>query len=383
MVARVAFLTCVYPPYPGGMGIAAKGMAEAAHRHGFDVEVLVPRQKKSIASHPYRGAVKVTELIPLARFGNAAILPQLIWRLRSFDIVHLFYPFFGAAELLPLIKRRTRAKIIVHHIMDAVAEGRLGQFFAWHSRYLLPTILRHSDLVLDMSEDFFKGSDFGHTREQWANVPLDFLPLGVDTNLFQPAEKKNHYVPTIIFVGGLDKAHYFKGIPVLLRSLETLKKRGLKFRCLIVGDGDMKKDYEILGGNLGLLRGMVTFTGLVPNEKLPDYYRSADIFVMPSTARVESFCIAAAEAQACGLPAVVSDFPGVRVTIKEGRTGYLVRPSNANDLSIKLEKLLLNKSLREEMGREGTKRAVELFDWHVTEKKLGSIYSRLLYNEPT
>src|SRR3989338_7244808 len=408
MVTRVAFLTCVYPPYPGGMGMAAKGMAEEALRHGYEVEVFAPHLvtnmprpyhgnervkinnfrlvhanekgagEKMAADAQLRGVVKTTELVPLVRYGNSAILPQLIWRMRSFDIIHLFYPFFGAAELLPIIRRTTKAKIIVHHIMDAVAEGWLGKFFSWHRRYLLPTILRHSDLVLDMSEDFFRGSDFGATRKLWAEVPMDFLPLGVDTNLFQPAEKKNHDVQAIIFVGGLDRAHYFKGIPVLLRSLEILRKKGLKFRCLIVGGGDMKKDYETLAGKLGLLEGAVIFGGLVPNEKLPDYYCSADIFVMPSTARVESFCIASAEAQACGLPAIVSDFPGVRVTIEDRVTGFRVRPGDIKDLTENLATLLQDTKLREDMGVRGRERMVQKYDWEVVGRKLDEIYRKLI-----
>ena len=341
------------------------------------MEVFVPRQKGD-GSGLSGDLVKVTELLALARYGNASFLPQLAWRLRTFDIIHLFYPFFGVAELLPVIKRTTNAKIVIHHIMDAVAEGLLGKVFSAHRRNFLPFILRHGDLVLDMSENFFQGSDFGASRSKWANVPLDFLPLGVDTNLFQPANKKNHDRQTILFVGGLDKAHYFKGIPVLLRSFETFKKRGLEFRCLIVGGGDMKKDYETLAGKLGLLEGAVIFGGLVPNEKLPDYYRSADIFVMPSTARVESFCIAAAEAQSCELPAIVSDFPGVRVTIEDGVTGFRVRPGDTNDLTEKLATLLQDTKLREDMGIKGRERMVQKYDWSVVGRKLDEIYTKLL-----
>ena len=109
-------------------------------------------------------------------------------------------------------------------------EHFLGYFYVQEAASMIPALIldpAEGDLVLDMSEDFFRGSDFGATRKLWAEVPMDFLPLGVDTNLFQPAEKKNHDVQAIIFVGGLDRAHYFKGIPVLLRSLEILRKKGL------------------------------------------------------------------------------------------------------------------------------------------------------------
>lgn len=381
MARRVAVLSCAYPPYPGGVGVAAAGLAREAARHGYEVTVFTPahrgRQPDQIAD-----GVTVRFLPPLLRYGNAAILPHLSAELRRYDVAHLCYPFFGVAELLPFLRRRARTKVVVHHIMDAVAPGWRGAAFSIHRRLVAPWIFRNADLVLDMSEDYFAGSDLGRMyRRGRAMPPLDFLPLGVDTARFTPGDGPGRDVPVVIFVGGLDRAHYFKGIPVLLEAVARLRRSGLAFRCQIIGEGDLRPRYEAAARSAGLLEsvgGPVSFLGLVPNDELPRYYRAGDVFVVPATARVESFSIATAEAQACGLPAVVTDFPGVRVTIADGVTGFVAKPGDAGDLAAKLVSLLQDPERRQTMGLAARARAVTNYDWAAVGAKLARCYERVL-----
>src|SRR3989338_3398366 len=153
---RIAYLTCVYPPYPGGIGIVAQGLARQMAKRGHAVEVFTQRQKDyRLQTTDYR----LHELRPWLRWGNGAFLPQLLWKLRGFDIVHLLYPFFGVAELLPILRRISRAKIIVHHTMDAAASGLLGKVFSFHNRRVMPRLLRHADCVIALSEDYFRNCE--------------------------------------------------------------------------------------------------------------------------------------------------------------------------------------------------------------------------------
>jgi glycosyltransferase involved in cell wall biosynthesis len=378
---QIAFLACVYPPYPGGIGVAAAGFARAMHVRGHRVAVFTLASSLPPPSEPF----PVYRLRSPLRYGLAAFVPQLLWRLRAFEVVHCLYPFFGAAELLVLLRQTSRARLVLHHIMDAVAPGWLGVAFDWHRRRALYRLVGASDLVLDMSEDFFQGSDFGPLYAKLRRrPPLAFVPLGVDTDRFRPppARPALPEQPAIIFTGGLDRAHYFKGLPVLLDALAMLRRRGVRCRCLIVGEGDRRAAYEAQARQLGLLgsaaTSVVRFTGLVPNEDLPRYYQAADVFVMPSTARVESFSISTGEAQACGLPAIVADFPGVRATIAEGETGFTVRPGDAADLAGKLERLLRDATLRRRLGAAGRQRAIERYDWAAIGKQLERHYAALL-----
>lgn len=110
---------------------------------------------------------------------------------------------------------------------------------------------------------------------------------------------------------------------------------------------------------------------------MPEYYRQAAIAVVPSTARVECFSIVAAEAQSCGIPAIVSDFPGVRVTVEDGKTGYVARPGDPDDLAKRIQELVENPQTARQMGVAGRKRAVELYSWKKVGDKLDMIYKAL------
>lgn len=371
---RIAYLTCVYPPYPGGIGVAAAGMAKEMEKRGHEVTIVAP--------HTMR---------PWIRWGNAAFMPQILWRLRDFDIVHVLYPFYGTAELVLWLKRRSRAKIVVHHMMDAVEVGVLGAFFRWHARYLMPRLFRAADFVAVLSEDYFRNSDVG----KLGLTQVEVVPHGVDTNLFRPRPEKDipdsrFQIPKVLFVGGLDRAHYFKGVPVLLEACRILKERGVKFKCQIVGDGDMREEYEAQAERVGLLmyRGpasdaseagppYIQFVGLVPHDQLSAYYGRAAVCVVPSTERIECFSIVASEAQACGIPVIVTNFPGVRVTIEDGVTGYVVAPADARALADRIQELIEDPACAAAMGKAGRARAERRYSWRVVGDRLEIIYKAL------
>lgn len=348
---KIAYLSCVFPPYPGGIGILAKGMREEMKKRGYQTEVFAP-------FHPFR---------PLLRYGNAAFIPQLFWRLRGFDIIHLLYPFFGMAEFLPLIRKISKAKIVIHHTMDAVAPGFLGKIFDFHSKYIMPRIFRAADCVLVLSEDYWKNSEVG----KLCLKNVEIVPNGVDTDRFRPIGQIGPISPIVLFVGGLDRAHYFKGVDVLLNAMNIIKDKSV---CKIIGDGNLRSKYENIAGP------NVEFLGIVPNEQMPEYYQQATVVVVPSIERVECFSIVAAEAQSCGIPVIVSDFPGARVTIENGRTGYVTRPGDPEELANRIQELLDNPQKARAMGMAGRERAVKLYDWRKIGDKLEKIYNVLIKN---
>jgi glycosyltransferase involved in cell wall biosynthesis len=180
---------------------------------------------------------------------------------------------------------------------------------------------------------------------------------------------------TVVFVGGLDKAHYFKGIPNLLKALTT--KDLEKVRAVIVGDGDMRAKYEKLSDDLGLA-DRVVFTGRVSEEDLPRYYLLGDVFVFPSTDSSEAFGIAALEAMSCGLPVVASDLPGVRTIVRDGETGWRSQPGSVSSFAVSLARLLNDESSLKRFGENARKMAVEEYTNEIRAKKLNRIVNELL-----
>ncbi len=376
---RIAYLTPTFPPYPGGIGVNAFYNAREMAKRGHSVEVFTPRYGKlNNEKTEQLNNLKVHYLRPWFSYGNAAVLPQLFRRLRGFDIVHVYYPFFGAAEVAALARKFLKFKLAVHHEMDVVGEGWMKKFFSWHTAYIFPWIIRRADGVFALSEDYFEHSDLGALyRASKRRLPSwRVVPNGVDTDYFRPARTLSRS-PLLCFVAGLDRAHYFKGVPVFFDALSSLAREGFAARLRIAGEGELKEEYRRLAQAKGI-GDRVEFVGLVKHDALPDFYQQCSLFVMPSVGRTESFSIATAEAQACGLPAIVSDLPGMRVTIEDGVTGFTAKPGDARDLAEKIHAILTDYELAAKMGLAGRARMERMFSWKSIGDSLEKIYQDLI-----
>lgn len=109
----------------------------------------------------------------------------------------------------------------------------------------------------------------------------------------------------------------YKGHDRVLEVIPSLLERFPNLVYVIAGDGDDRLRLEKLAKDLGV-HAAVRFTGRIDNNDLPDLYRMADVFVMPSTG--EGFGIVFLEAMACGVPAVGSDSDGSIDALGEGFT---------------------------------------------------------------
>jgi glycosyltransferase involved in cell wall biosynthesis len=179
----------------------------------------------------------------------------------------------------------------------------------------------------------------------------------------------------ITLVGGLDKAHYFKGVPTLLRAIASTDLSDT--RLVIVGQGDLRPKYEEYARQLGVA-GRVIFAGSVSEDELPAYHRLGDVFAFPSVDQSEAFGIAALEALACGVPVVSSDLPGVRTIVREGETGLRVPAGSASALAAALVRMLGNEDMRRTMGAAAREMAVKEFSLESRQAKLGKIVNEML-----
>jgi phosphatidylinositol alpha-1,6-mannosyltransferase len=134
---------------------------------------------------------------------------------------------------------------------------------------------------------------------------------------------------------------------------------------------------EALATALGVA-DRVVFLGKVVQEELPALYNRADLFVLvsrqTSTGDVEGYGIVVTEAALCGTPAIVSNHSGLVETVIEGVTGLIVEPENPKATADAISRLLLDDSLRQQMGRAAQKYALENATWA---KRIGR-YDQLL-----
>jgi len=325
------------------MGNAAASHAEALKAAGHDVTVFSPG----------------VNLRPIFRVGNSACAPQLWWKLRGFDVVELHYPFFGGAEWVWLWKLTfgRKARLAVTYHMDAVGSGLFGAIFRLYRALFLVPILKSADVILTASRDYLASSQAAFIKD---DPRVRETPFGVDLERFRPRPDIVKNEPLAIFVGGLDRAHYFKGVPVLLEAFARALRTVSEARLAIVGDGDLRAAYEREALELGIEK-RVWFVGKTSDSHLQECYGHARCHVLPSIDRSEAFGIVTLEAAACGVPSIVSDLPGVRTVVEEGVTGLRVPPGDAEPLARAMTELFVAKDRAEAMGRAARARAERLY----------------------
>lgn len=387
---RIAIVVCAFPPQGGGIGNNAYYQAKELAKLNYQTTVFTPKFRNIEMMRPISFYL---QYLPVwLGMGKAGFLFSLFKELKKFDIIHLYYPFFGTDLIVWLFKIfNKKKKLVLHYEMDPVGQGLMKIIFWFYLKLFLRLLVKTSDKIGVLSWDNAQNSYLKNYLKKYKEKFVE-IPNGVDTDIFQSQKKDSRLIEqlkikpnekVIIFVGGLDKQHYFKGVDILLKSFTSLVNgynlKAKSYKLIIVGDGNWKKKYKKQAEKLGI-KDRVIFTGWIKNEDLPEYYNLSDVFVLPSTARTESFGIVTAEAQACGLPVVVSNWPGSRSTLKEGETGLLVEPSNVEDLAEKLEKLLLDDKLRKKMSQSARKRVVEKYSWEVVIKKIDEIYTNLKAN---
>ena len=319
------------------MGNVAAAHAELFARAGHEVAVFAPGMG----------------IRPLLRIGNAAVMPQLLWKLRGFDAVELHYPFFGGAEWVWLWKntfgRRARLTILYH--MDTIGHGFVGAVFRLYRALLLRPIMRAADAIMVTSRDYLASSQIAFLKE---DSRVAEAPLGVDVGRFRPGGKKRG---AILFVGALDPAHYFKGVGVLLEAFAELREEYPESMLEVVGDGASRASYEAKAAAL-CLSGRVRFHGRVTDDRLAELTREAVVHVLPSIDRSEAFGLVTLSAAASGVPSIVSDLPGVRSLIEPGVTGSIVPPADVAALASALRSMLADPEHAREMGAAARERVM-------------------------
>lgn len=372
---KILHLVCVAPPIIGGMGAVAMREVVGLRGRGMDAALVVPDTGEPIPPAEDRSFIR--RMPPMARWRNGAFLPNIAAHVRDTDIIHLHMPFYGAQEPL-FLRAGSLPPIVATFHMDASTPGIVGLGIAAHRLLVQPWMLNRAKRVLVSSFDYARASSMAPFLAKHPERVVE-LPFGVDTDFFQPgaSSRERFSVPSdadiILFVGGLDRPHAFKGVPELLRAMAAMKP---STHALIVGDGELRPAYEALAAELGL-RARTHFLGKVDQTALRDAYRSADVFAFPSVNAAEAFGLAALEAEACGVPVVASDLPGVRTVVRQGETGLLVPPGDVAALASALSTVLSDRLMREKM-RNAARTHAESYAWDKHLDGLLEIYRAVL-----
>lgn len=214
---------------------------------------------------------------------------------------------------------------------------------------------------------------------------IDIVPCGFDPQELWPmreqARQQLDLDENAFIVLQLGRIVPRKGVDNVIESLAVLRDRfNIQARLLVVG-GHLPQDNApdspemarlmALSDSLGLKR-QVVFTAQKPRRELAHYYSAADVFV--TTPWYEPFGITPLEAMACATPVVGAAVGGIKSTVQEGITGYLVPPKNPQALAERLALLHNDPAHARELGQAGWRRVHQLYTWRNVAETIAGIY---------
>ena len=179
-------------------------------------------------------------------------------------------------------------------------------------------------------------------------------------------------IPTIIFVGRLGER---KGTDDLLSAIEILAKRGLSFRAIILGDGEVDAIQQRVESNVQLSE-VVEILGWKDHQATLEFIRQAWVLVLPSYA--EGLPLAVLEAMACGRAVIVSSVGEVDSVINDRETGFLIEAGNISQLADVIEEATADPDRLRTMGELAFDIVREKFSTDVMLKLLRETYCSLL-----
>ena len=216
------------------------------------------------------------------------------------------------------------------------------------------------------------------------------IPCGFDPTELWPIDKKQARAalglpPSERIILQLGRMVPRKGVETVIRAFaRLLRVHDINARLVIAGgdapEPDPRRTPEI--GRLQAIAhqervaGQVIFAGSCPRDRLKYYYSAADVFV--STPWYEPFGITPVEAMACGTPVIGSDVGGIKFTVRNGQTGYLVPPSNPEALAERLARLYRDPELLRFLGRQAIKRANDHFTWRKVTRSVAALYEKVI-----
>lgn len=201
-------------------------------------------------------------------------------------------------------------------------------------------------------------------------------PFGVDTNKFKRLDNQKD-AKEYITIGTIKTLEKKYGIDYLIKAFALLCEKGYNMRLEIYGSGSEGDNLRKLASDLKV-EDKVLFGGYITEEQVVNKFNSFDIAVFPSTLDSESFGVAAVEAEACGVPVVISDTPGLMEATKPGETSLVAKKKDYEDLADKIEKFVVDKKLRVKFANNAIKYVEDNYDLTKNFEKVENIYFHIL-----
>jgi len=357
---NILMLTTFYYPSKGGIQTYTKKITENLIKLGNNVTTF------AIASN---GVTNLTTSTWLKLYNNNE---KIAWfhLCKKYDDIFVS-SWFPAGILGIFIKRLQHIPLFIAAHGNEILYPKKYPFM----RYLMRCCFKHADKIFAVSNYTKQLLVKEHINAEKIIVvpngtnPIRFNP---DVNYDEIIKEKQLLDKKIIF--SVSRLVERKNFGIVIESLIEILKEIPNAVYVIGGKGPMQAQWAQLALELGV-EDRVIFVGYISDEDLPKFYAMSDVFVLPSIgleekADVEGFGIAFLEANASSVPVVGGRSGGVEDAIVDGKTGFLVNPTDKKEIQAAIINILKHPKLAQSMGTYGRKRVVEQLSWNKVTKKI-------------
>jgi len=383
----------------GGQNVYVDKVARMLARRGHRVDVVTRRDDASLAPEvelepgarvvhvdagPARFVAKEAMLEHMPEF--SAALMRRIDASKPYDLVHANFFMSG------LVALQLRASFGIPMVMTFHALGEVRRQHQGAADGFPCERLAIERRIVDTAERIIAECPqdeidlvglYGADRERIATVPC-----GVDLDEFAPADRGAArrdlgLAASNFIVLQLGRMVPRKGVDNVIRAVAELRSSGTARLVIVGGDaapaGRVRSDEMQRLVDLAAACGIadrVTFAGHRQRNELAAYYAACDVFV--TTPWYEPFGITPLEAMASARPVIGSDVGGIRHSVVDGVTGFLVPPRDPAALAARLARLQADARLAGAMGRAGARRVRTHFTWDRVAEELETVYEAVL-----
>jgi glycosyltransferase involved in cell wall biosynthesis len=387
-----AIKICLVAPYfaPSRGGLETYALKIGTHlrdTYGHDVFIITTRQGHGPVLVEERAGFKTYTLPVSMKLSNTPVGFGWQSKLREIfateqpKVINAHTPVPFLADIAERARGHIPFVLTVHNdIEKSTPPGKLMTMGYYYT--LGDKTLEQSDSIIATSDYYVNSS----RRLSAQRSKLTVATCGVDTDLFYPQSSDNFVVckgyedrRIVLFVGSMDATHSHKGLDILIHSVAQLRDRYKNILLIAVGKGDAIPRYQKLAYKFAI-DDHVLFPGPVEDSELANFYRSADVCVLPSTSRLEGLGLVLIEALACQTPVIGSRVGGIPFAIQHNITGLLVEPRDVNALAGAIDQILANPELATSLATNGYHHVKKHFTWSASAEATNNAILKVVYN---
>ncbi|HET6528801.1 MAG TPA: glycosyltransferase [Balneolaceae bacterium] len=385
----------------GGQNVYVDRLARQLTRYGYEVDVFTRKDNAALPDvvELYPGVrvvhikagpeeqVRKEDLLPLMEGFTQNMIAFIEENEVKYELIHAHF-FMSALVAADIKKALDIPFVVTFHALGKVRRIHQKEADKFpDSRFdIEERIMQEADrLIAECPQDFEDFIKFYDAPED----KIATIPCGVDLQDFYPIDRRvarmvlgwDQNEKVILQLGRMVKR---KGIANVVKALAILsEKSDFPVRVVIVGGESDAPDPDItpeigrlqeLAERLGVA-DKVTFAGRKNRDQLKFYYNAADVFV--STPWYEPFGMTPLESMACGTPVIGSRVGGIKFSVADGETGFLVPPQNPEALADELYALLTNEALNDELRENAIERIKSEFTWDSIAGQMTRLYNQV------